>query len=130
MDGPTDGDIARLRERALAAIQAGDLARAAGVAERALGEGLQDQLFFKLRAIGQKDGSLWFVFRDRTSGRTTHGGARQLDADAPRNGVVVLDFNKAINPPCAFTDFAVCPLPPPENVLPFRIEAGEKRIAV
>ena len=41
---------------------------------------------------------------------------------------IILDFNKAINPPCAFTEFAVCPLPPPENVLPFRIEAGEKRL--
>jgi uncharacterized protein (DUF1684 family) len=41
---------------------------------------------------------------------------------------IVLDFNKAINPPCSFTEHAVCPLPPPENILPFRIEAGEKRL--
>jgi hypothetical protein len=45
----------------------------------------------------------------------------------PENGKVELDFNKAYNPPCAFTPYATCPLPPPENRLPVRIEAGEKR---
>jgi uncharacterized protein (DUF1684 family) len=80
---------------------------------------------YKLQAIGQKDGSLWFVFRDRTSGRTTHGGARQLDADAPKNGVVVLDFNKATNLPCAYIPYATCPLAPPQNRLSLAVEAGE-----
>ena len=80
---------------------------------------------YKLQAIGQKDGSLWFVFRDRTSGRTTHGGARQLDASAPKDGVVVLDFNKAINLPCAYTPYATCPLAPPQNRLSLAVEAGE-----
>ena len=80
---------------------------------------------YQLQAIGQKDGSLWFVFRDSTSGRTTHGGARQLDADAPRNGVVVLDFNKACNLPCAYIPYATCPLAPPQNRLSLAIEAGE-----
>jgi uncharacterized protein len=80
---------------------------------------------YKLQAIGQKDGSLWFVFRDKTSGRTTHGGARQLYADAPKNGVVVLDFNKAMNLPCAYIPYATCPLAPPQNRLSVAVEAGE-----
>ena len=80
---------------------------------------------YQLQAIGKKDGSLWFVFRDKTSGRTTHGGARQLDAEAPRNGVVVLDFNKATNLPCAYIPYATCPLAPPQNRLSLAIEAGE-----
>jgi uncharacterized protein (DUF1684 family) len=80
---------------------------------------------YKLQAIAQKDGSLWFVFRDRTSGRTTHGGARQLDADAPRNGIVILDFNKATNLPCAYIPYATCPIAPPQNRLSVAVEAGE-----
>jgi uncharacterized protein len=80
---------------------------------------------YKLQAIAQKNGLLWFVFRDKTSGRTTHGGARQLDAEAPRNGVVVLDFNKACNLPCAYIPYATCPLAPPQNRLSLAIEAGE-----
>jgi uncharacterized protein len=80
---------------------------------------------YQLQAIGQKDGSLWFVFRDKTSGRTTHGGARQLDAEAPRNGLVILDFNKATNLPCAYIPYATCPLAPPQNRLSLAIEAGE-----
>jgi uncharacterized protein len=80
---------------------------------------------YQIQAIGQKDGSLWFVFRDKTSGRTTHGGARQLDAEAPRNGIVILDFNKATNLPCAYIPYATCPLAPPQNRLSLAIEAGE-----
>jgi uncharacterized protein (DUF1684 family) len=70
--------------------------------------------------------SLFFVFKDRTAPRETYGGGRFLDAPPPRQGTVVLDFNRAYNPPCVFTSFATCPLPLPENVLPVRIEAGEK----
>jgi len=80
---------------------------------------------YKLHAIGQKNGSLWFVFRDGTSGRTTHGGARQLYADAPKDGAVVLDFNKTTNLPCAYIPYATCPLAPPQNRLSLAIEAGE-----
>jgi uncharacterized protein len=72
------------------------------------------------------DGELFFVFRDRTAPKETYGGGRFLSASAPAGGTVVLDFNRAINPPCVFTPFATCPLPLPENVLPVRIEAGEK----
>lgn len=74
----------------------------------------------------QDGDSLFFVFKDRTAPRETYGAGRFLDAPPPRNGEVVLDFNRAYNPPCAFTAFATCPLPLPENVLPARIEAGEK----
>ena len=80
---------------------------------------------YKLQAARESDGSLWFVFRDGTSGRTTHGGARQLLSAAPRGDVVVLDFNKATNLPCAYIPFATCPLAPPQNRLSLPITAGE-----
>lgn len=70
--------------------------------------------------------SLWFIFRDGTSGKTTYPAGRFLYSDAPKDGTVVLDFNKAYNPPCAFTPYATCPLPPKENRLDIPIEAGEK----
>ena len=74
----------------------------------------------------QDGDSLFFVFKDATAPRETYGAGRFLDAPPPRNGTVLLDFNRAYNPPCAFTSFATCPLPLPQNVLPVRIEAGEK----
>jgi uncharacterized protein (DUF1684 family) len=77
-----------------------------------------------------EEGALFFVFKDETARTETYGAGRFLVADLPRDGKVVLDFNRAYNPPCAFTAFATCPLPRPENVLPVRIEAGEKRITV
>jgi uncharacterized protein (DUF1684 family) len=70
--------------------------------------------------------SLFFIFRDQTSGKETYGAGRFLDTDLPRGDRVVLDFNKAYNPPCAFTPYATCPLPPKENRLAVGIEAGEK----
>jgi uncharacterized protein len=72
------------------------------------------------------DKQLFFIFRDLTSGKETYGAGRFLYSDLPKDGQVVLDFNKAYNPPCAFTPYATCPLPPPENRLAVRIEAGEK----
>ena len=71
--------------------------------------------------------SLFFIFHDQTSGKETYGAGRFLDTDLPRGNRVVLDFNRAYNPPCAFTPYATCPLPPKENHLPVRIEAGEKK---
>ena len=68
---------------------------------------------------------LFFIFRDATSGLSTYGAGRFLYADPPKDGYIVLDFNKAYSPPCAFTPFATCPLPPPQNRLPVAIEAGE-----
>jgi hypothetical protein len=70
---------------------------------------------------------LFFIFRDLTSGRETYGAGRFLYSDPPRDGKLVLDFNKAYNPPCAFTPYATCPLPPKENRLAVRVEAGEKK---
>jgi uncharacterized protein (DUF1684 family) len=70
--------------------------------------------------------SLFFVFGDETSAVETYGGGRFLVADAPsEDGKVIIDFNKAYNPPCAFTPFATCPLPHAANLLTVRIEAGE-----
>lgn len=74
-----------------------------------------------------KGGKPMFVFRDRTSVDATYGASRFLLGSDVAEGRITLDFNRAINPPCAFSDLAVCPLPPPQNVLPFRIEAGELR---
>lgn len=68
---------------------------------------------------------LWFIFRDLTSGSETYPAARFLYADAPQDGWTTLDFNRAYNPPCAFNPYTTCPLPPLENRLPVRIEAGE-----
>ena len=69
---------------------------------------------------------LFYIFRDLTTGKETYPAGRFFYSDLPRNGEVVLDFNKAYNPPCAFTPYATCPLPPQENRLPVRVEAGEK----
>jgi len=80
----------------------------------------------------EPDGELFFVLADRTSGKETYGAARFLYAALPAGGLdhpgkVVLDFNEAYNPPCAFTSFATCPLAPPENRLDLAITAGEKK---
>jgi uncharacterized protein (DUF1684 family) len=73
------------------------------------------------------DKQYFIVFADRTSGKETYGAARFLYIDPPKDGKVELDFNKAYNPPCAFTAFATCPLAPPENRLDLRVTAGEKK---
>ena len=72
---------------------------------------------------------LFFIFKDQTAGRDTYPAGRFLYTDLPKDGTVVLDFNKAYSPPCAFTAYATCPLPPPQNRLAVRIEAGEKKPA-
>ena len=69
---------------------------------------------------------LFFIFKDGTSRDATYPAGRFLHAPLPENGKVTIDFNLAYNPPCAFTDFATCPLPPKQNQLAVRIEAGEK----
>lgn len=74
---------------------------------------------------------LFVIFADKTSGVETYGAGRYLYAAMPGpDGKTTLDFNKAYNPPCAFTDFATCPLPPRQNRLEVRIEAGEKKYEV
>jgi uncharacterized protein (DUF1684 family) len=71
-------------------------------------------------------GELFFVIADQTSGKQTYGAARFLYAALPKDGKVVLDFNRAYNPPCAFTPYATCPLAPAENRLALAVTAGEK----
>jgi len=71
----------------------------------------------------------WFIFRDLTSGKETYPAARFLYADPPKDGKILIDFNKAENPPCAYNPYATCPLPPEQNRLRLRIEAGEKNYA-
>jgi uncharacterized protein (DUF1684 family) len=68
---------------------------------------------------------LFIMFRDDTSGKTTYAAGRYLYAPLPVDGRVMLDFNKAKNPPCVFTEYATCPLPPPRNRLMIKVEAGE-----
>jgi uncharacterized protein (DUF1684 family) len=70
---------------------------------------------------------LFFIFRDETAKKETYPAGRFLYTGMPQDGKVLLDFNKAYSPPCAFTPFATCPLPPRQNRLPVRIEAGEMR---
>lgn len=82
---------------------------------------------FRLEALEGEGGGLFLIFADRTSGHGSYGPGRYLDAPAPdAQGRVRLDFNRAYNPPCAFTPFATCPLPPPENRLDLAIRAGER----
>ncbi|MDC0713091.1 DUF1684 domain-containing protein [Stigmatella sp. ncwal1] len=69
----------------------------------------------------------FFIFGDLTNRDETYGAGRFLYTDLPKDGKVVMDFNRAYNPPCAFTPFATCPLPPSQNKLKLRVEAGEKR---
>lgn len=76
---------------------------------------------------GHAPGTLMVLFTDATSGVTTYAANRALALDPPaEDGGLVLDFNRAVNLPCAYTDLATCPLPPVENRLPVAIEAGEK----
>jgi len=72
---------------------------------------------------------LFFIFGDETNRTETYGAGRFLYAQPAKDGTVVLDFNRAYNPPCAFSAFATCPLPPKQNRLALRVEAGEKRVA-
>jgi uncharacterized protein len=83
---------------------------------------------YRLDALpGGGDGGLFLIFGDPTNGRETYGAGRFLDTDPPQGGKVVVDFNKAYNPPCAFTAYATCPLPPRQNRLAVAVTAGEKQ---
>jgi uncharacterized protein (DUF1684 family) len=83
---------------------------------------------YRLDAVTEKDEPRFFmIFADDTRGKETYGAGRYLYVDPPdASGRVIIDFNKAYSPPCAFTNFATCPLPPKQNILPLAIEAGEK----
>ncbi|NUT19129.1 MAG: DUF1684 domain-containing protein [Hamadaea sp.] len=81
-----------------------------------------------LTAFDGGDGSLDLLFRDATSGVTTYAASRSLQVPTPdADGRVWIDFNRAYNMPCAFTEYATCPLPPPENTLPVAVTAGEQK---
>ena len=82
---------------------------------------------WRLDAILESPGDtqLFVMFQDGTSGHETYGGGRYMEVPLPAGGTTQLDFNKAYNPPCALNDFATCPLPPPQNRLPLRVDAGE-----
>ncbi|MDQ3289145.1 MAG: DUF1684 domain-containing protein [Pseudomonadota bacterium] len=85
----------------------------------------------RIEALAGGDGTLFLVFADRTNGQGSYGAGRFLDTAKPLpDGSVVVDFNQSYNPPCAFTAFATCPLPPPENRLDLIIDAGEKSYAM
>ena len=80
-------------------------------------------------ATAGSEGRLFVVFGDASNGRETYGAGRFLDIAAPVGGFTTIDFNRATNPPCSFTAFATCPLPPPQNRLPFPVPAGERVVA-
>ena len=83
---------------------------------------------YRLDAIDEGGVRLFVTFADATSGKTTYGSGRFIELDKPdADGYTYIDFNKAYNPPCAFTKFATCPLPPPQNRLSIAIPAGEKK---
>jgi uncharacterized protein (DUF1684 family) len=83
---------------------------------------------YRLDALTEEGEPQFFViFADQTSGRETYGAGRYLYAGPPdSSGRLLIDFNEAYSPPCAFTKYATCPLPPEQNKLPLRVEAGEK----
>jgi uncharacterized protein (DUF1684 family) len=87
----------------------------------------RDGRTWRLDAIdGQSGTELSLIFGDATNGAETYGGGRFLETERESGGKVVMDFNKAYNPPCAFTAFATCPLPPRQNKIELRVTAGEK----
>jgi hypothetical protein len=88
----------------------------------------RDGKSFRMEVTGEKLSELSGVFADRTNGRESYGAGRFIDPQGPdAQGRYVLDFNRAYNPPCAFTAFATCPLPPPSNRLDLAVTAGEKK---
>ncbi|MEN9557185.1 MAG: hypothetical protein RLZZ232_3471 [Planctomycetota bacterium] len=90
-----------------------------GFAEFRIGD--QD---FRLEAIADSPETLFFIFKDHTSGQETYGAGRFLTVPRPVGSTIVLDFNRAYNPPCAFNPFTLCPVPPAENHLAIAITAG------
>lgn len=89
----------------------------------------RDGQSYSLLALGTEESkSLWFLLADKTSGRETYGAGRFLYSEGmPQDGRLLVDFNKAYNPPCAFNDYSTCPLPPQQNRLRLAVTAGEKK---
>lgn len=87
----------------------------------------RDGKTFKIDAVDEGEEKLFLIIADQTSGEETYGGGRFMYVSKPDStNSILLDFNKAYNPPCVFTKYATCPLPPLQNYLKLRIEAGEK----
>lgn len=122
--------VIRARWEALAAPQAQSVdQKGAGPTEVSLTHRAHfhhDGVDVTLLATHWKAGKPMFVIRDATSGHETYAASRFLIGE-PEGDEIILDFNRAHSPPCAFTDFAICPLPPRENRLPFAIRAGERK---
>lgn len=90
----------------------------------------RDGKTWRLEVLDEGEDTLFLVFADATNGHGSYGAGRFLDVPRPAaDGRLQIDFNHAYNPPCAFTDFATCPLPPPENRLALKVTAGEKAYA-
>jgi len=103
-----------------------------GTTEKQMSPGV---LIFRIKGILCRlnptggEGNLFVIFGDRTNGSETYGGGRFLVVKKPdSNGHTIVDFNKAYNPPCVFSPYATCPLPPEENILTLRVTAGEKMV--
>ena len=82
---------------------------------------------YSLEALDGDEKQLFLIIADRTSGKDTYGAGRFIYIDKPVDGKAVIDFNQAYNPPCAFTEFSTCPLPPPENRVELAVTAGERK---
>lgn len=103
-----------------------------GIAEDARGPGKavfvhQGRTYELVPTQDEPSDDLFFVLTDTTAGEETYEASRFLYASPPKDGKVILDFNKVYNPPCAFSPFTTCPLPPKGNALPFPLRAGEKK---
>jgi uncharacterized protein len=87
--------------------------------------------FIRLVPVDGESDGLFFVFKDKTSAETTYGSARfiTIEKKPKDNASFTLDFNKAYNPPCAVSDYTTCPVAPKQNILPIRVEAGEKYVS-
>jgi hypothetical protein len=87
----------------------------------------RDGKIYRIDAVDEGEDKLFLIIADKTSGEETYGGGRFIYVNKPDStGTILLDFNKAYNPPCVFTKYATCPLPPLQNYLKLKIEAGEK----
>ena len=87
----------------------------------------RDGKTYRIDAVDEGEEKLFLIIADQTSGEETYGGGRFIYVNKPDStGTILLDFNKAYNPPCVFTKYATCPLPPLQNYLKLKIEAGEK----
>lgn len=108
-----------------------DIANIIGTVDRMPNPGAvefeRDGKTYRIEALYEGGDELFLVFADRTNGRGSYSAGRFLDARVPgADGRMLLDFNRSYSPPCAFTTFSTCPLPPPENRLDLAITAGEK----